>query len=358
MRHIYIFLALICANGAIAASFNCEADGLTDVEQMICQDEELSALDDALAIWVENEKRIIDVQPGGTSNPTYEQRQQFFKVQSREWLRHRDECGADRECLEHAYLMRLGQDNLFDVKIQMQEMEELREDEILESYIHVEEVELVWTSVLTGADHNQDDRAPYQVATQEIVIRIQGEFSQSYSEPNGRFPFDEIVEAYSNQFGYQFIGTREYMRGGDIYTFNLLYDGLELQSVRNIGGGAFYFNTDFADYEHKVLSVQKGYIAEDCGFDHLPVPIRVSDEARLVPGFEKIDVFEIEGRDINERDDWSNAQIYELIMTDFVAGQDAALERMEALAQTGFEPAVDAWNCMVNSEFYKSKFEN
>ncbi|NCA72457.1 MAG: DUF1311 domain-containing protein [Sphingobacteriia bacterium] len=96
MRVIFTLVLLLgVAPLAQAASFDCRK-AATLVETTICQDVELSALDDALA---EQYQMLMAAQIGDSAR-------QSLKTTQRAWLKQRNRC-QDRGCLFRAYRDRL-----------------------------------------------------------------------------------------------------------------------------------------------------------------------------------------------------------------------------------------------------------
>jgi len=88
-----LFITLIWVNASHAASFDCESD-LTPVEAKICNDFEISHLDDLLGQSYKN--ALVN-----SSDP------QSLKVQQRAWLKDiRNKC-YDSECLKQVYKERI-----------------------------------------------------------------------------------------------------------------------------------------------------------------------------------------------------------------------------------------------------------
>ena len=76
-----------------AASFDC-GKATTAVEKMICADQELSKLDEEMAVAYAQAKGEMHDAP-------------WFEAQQRLWLRSRNICGPARTCLEESYRKRL-----------------------------------------------------------------------------------------------------------------------------------------------------------------------------------------------------------------------------------------------------------
>jgi uncharacterized protein len=90
----FVLCALLPLAAASAASFDC-AKAATSVERAICQDEQVSVLDEYLARYYSAARKALG--RGATC----------LRADQREWLKSvRDRC-ADSECLRRAYLERL-----------------------------------------------------------------------------------------------------------------------------------------------------------------------------------------------------------------------------------------------------------
>ena len=60
MRFLWLLLFWVLATPAFSASFDCSADSLSTVEQLICQRPELSQLDTQLAKQFKSTREVMD----------------------------------------------------------------------------------------------------------------------------------------------------------------------------------------------------------------------------------------------------------------------------------------------------------
>jgi uncharacterized protein len=86
---------------AAAPSFPCTGN-LTSTERTICADDDLAALDRAVATAYRNK---FDGLPVESANALAEVVQSRVITQ-KAWLAHRDSCGADTACIRKAYVVR------------------------------------------------------------------------------------------------------------------------------------------------------------------------------------------------------------------------------------------------------------
>jgi uncharacterized protein len=94
MIRFFVLISLLLSTTAQAASFDCTKAGTT-VEHMICDNPEISKLDDELAKEFQKASRVV-------SSVNQEQ----FKVNQRYWLKERNQC-ADVACLREKYKERV-----------------------------------------------------------------------------------------------------------------------------------------------------------------------------------------------------------------------------------------------------------
>jgi uncharacterized protein len=101
----FILAGFIVLRPAAAAepSFACTGK-VTPAEAAICQDEDLAALDRALAAAF---KSKLDAIAAGTARADDDDRDAVVITQ-RAWVAHRNECGADKACIRKAYAVRTG----------------------------------------------------------------------------------------------------------------------------------------------------------------------------------------------------------------------------------------------------------
>ncbi len=88
---------MIASSSANGQSFNCRNARLPD-EILICQDSDLSHLDEPMASTYFEVRNQLD----GLDRPKFERSQVT-------WLKERQVCGRDRDCLERIYLARIAQ---------------------------------------------------------------------------------------------------------------------------------------------------------------------------------------------------------------------------------------------------------
>lgn len=89
---------------AAEPSFACAAGRMTPTEAAICNDEDLAALDRALAAAF---KTKLDAIAAGIAHADDDDRD-AVAVTQKAWLAHRNECGADKACIRKAYALRTG----------------------------------------------------------------------------------------------------------------------------------------------------------------------------------------------------------------------------------------------------------
>lgn len=88
----YLFVALsVGTTASFGASFDC-TKASNKIEHLICEDDELSILDEHLLIAYRNAKKHID------SN--------VLKNEQRQWIKNRNQC-RDISCLQKSYSQRL-----------------------------------------------------------------------------------------------------------------------------------------------------------------------------------------------------------------------------------------------------------
>jgi uncharacterized protein len=88
---------------AAEPSFAC-AGNLTPTEAAICKNDDLAALDRALAAAF---KSKLDGVPGVKAHSDDDDRDAIVIAQ-KAWIVHRNECGADKACIRKAYAVRTG----------------------------------------------------------------------------------------------------------------------------------------------------------------------------------------------------------------------------------------------------------
>jgi uncharacterized protein len=88
---------------AAEPSFTCTGHA-TAAEAAICSDEDLAALDRALAAAF---KAKLDAITAGTAKADDDDRDAVVITQ-KAWLAHRNECGGDKACIRKAYALRTG----------------------------------------------------------------------------------------------------------------------------------------------------------------------------------------------------------------------------------------------------------
>ena len=93
---------LICVAPAAAASpsFPC-AGNLSSTEKVICADDNLAALDVALAAAYKNKLANPGPQDYSLDDP-----RDAIPITQKAWLAHRNSCGADKACIRKAYVIR------------------------------------------------------------------------------------------------------------------------------------------------------------------------------------------------------------------------------------------------------------
>ena len=91
---VSVTLFLGWANLVVAASFDCD-QATTETEIAICNDPELSALDNLMGIWWKTDRKPV----GDKEIPTIESQ--------RHWIRLRDTCVSNRICILTHYKSRL-----------------------------------------------------------------------------------------------------------------------------------------------------------------------------------------------------------------------------------------------------------
>lgn len=90
-------------SSAGAASYDCSGGSLTDTEQTICNDPQLSEMDSRMAALYE--------QVMTNSSEAFAEEQ---KQDQAEWQQERDACGTDTTCLTNAYTQRIDELEKFD----------------------------------------------------------------------------------------------------------------------------------------------------------------------------------------------------------------------------------------------------
>jgi uncharacterized protein len=100
----------------VAASFDCSLNTLTIVESVICSDQQLSHLDDQIAIAYHSAM-------ANTSNKI------MLRNQQRAWLRQRNQCN-DLRCLKNIYMRRLAELSDFQNTLRQRQLEEQRQREL------------------------------------------------------------------------------------------------------------------------------------------------------------------------------------------------------------------------------------
>jgi len=88
---------------AVAAnpSFPCTG-ALTPTEKVVCSDQDLAALDRALAAAYKNKFDGLPVESGNA----LEEVVRSLVITQKAWLAHRNACGTDRSCIRKAYVTR------------------------------------------------------------------------------------------------------------------------------------------------------------------------------------------------------------------------------------------------------------
>jgi uncharacterized protein len=97
---------LISCSPAIAAtpSFSCSGN-LTPTEKTVCGDNNLAALDVALAAAYQ---KALASLPQSSGNSLDESRAGLIVTQ-RAWIAYRNQCGTDKSCISKAYSLRTGE---------------------------------------------------------------------------------------------------------------------------------------------------------------------------------------------------------------------------------------------------------
>lgn len=88
---------------ATEPSFSCTGS-VTPTEAAICKDDDLAALDHALAAAF---KGKLDAIAAGTAHADDDDRDAIVITQ-KAWITHRNECGGDKACIRKAYGVRTG----------------------------------------------------------------------------------------------------------------------------------------------------------------------------------------------------------------------------------------------------------
>ena len=83
-----------CAHVSVAASFDCN-NALNETEIVICDNPQLSALDNLIGVWWKTDRQPI----GDTENPTVDSQ--------REWVKRRNTCASDQICILAYYKSRI-----------------------------------------------------------------------------------------------------------------------------------------------------------------------------------------------------------------------------------------------------------
>jgi uncharacterized protein len=99
-----VVAAAVPPASAAEPSFACAAGRITPTEAAICNDEDLAALDRALAAAFKTKLNAI---AAGTAHADDDDRDAVVMTQ-KAWLAHRNECGADKACIRKAYALRTG----------------------------------------------------------------------------------------------------------------------------------------------------------------------------------------------------------------------------------------------------------
>lgn len=95
-RSAIVLLVFAAGSPAFAAGINCLQVVSSDTEKAICASKDLRELDNGLAALY---RKLSRIQP--------RQRKSLERAQ-REWLKQRDQCGADKSCLSDRYRERMG----------------------------------------------------------------------------------------------------------------------------------------------------------------------------------------------------------------------------------------------------------
>jgi len=103
VQAVPLILPLIGSAAASETSFACTGN-LTPTEAAICKDDDLAALDRALAAAFKT--KLDGVQPGGTHSDDDDR--YSITIAQKAWIAHRNECGADKACIRKAYAVRTG----------------------------------------------------------------------------------------------------------------------------------------------------------------------------------------------------------------------------------------------------------
>ncbi len=347
MRSVFLLAALGVANLSYAASFDCTLQSLTDVENAICEDDDLSSLDDALAIWVD--QKIDYLSTENEFGPNYPQRMEAFKTENREWLEERNQCGANVECLKSAYLERLEQPNIAAAMAQKYEMENLPEGEFVRQYFQLGNMELTWYARQLPTD-DASDQAPNKIVRERVVVRKDGEILQSFKSSNEKYPFDKLFVEPEWTGDYRIIGLRETMRGGNKYVFRLSQSGIKILS-KNLRGANARINIDsHVDYERLVISQRYSFLATDCWIHKLPVPISDPDYSDLIADYRYNDIFQIVGAEFEDKSHFIPVQIYHFYLSGFLDFNEDAISKIDALAKDNFQPAIQAMQCYAEVE--------
>jgi uncharacterized protein len=100
---LVLHAAAIRVAGAAEPSFSCTGSA-TPTEAAICNDDDLAALDRALAAAF---KSKLDAITAGTARADDDDRDAVVITQ-KAWIAHRNECGKDKSCIREAYALRTG----------------------------------------------------------------------------------------------------------------------------------------------------------------------------------------------------------------------------------------------------------
>jgi uncharacterized protein len=96
-----LILQWVLPAAAATPSFPCIGN-LAPAERVICSDDELAALDRAVAAAYRNKFDGLPIESGDA----LEQVVKSLVIAQKAWLAHRNSCGTDRACIRNAYVVR------------------------------------------------------------------------------------------------------------------------------------------------------------------------------------------------------------------------------------------------------------
>lgn len=265
-----------------AAGFDCTLDTLNPTEKAICENPNLSHLDDAATVFYADHKKSLMVV---FEDDEARIRERSVKNQ-RAWNAERDQCGADVECIEGQYFDYLGSNDLAFINAKMARMQALPDDQYVMDYDRIivsegRENEVVYEAVLRAQNTNR------------VEFYAQGDFSHNnvqwldfytngtlnQTEQSGETGFFVSNIAFYLTLPFETVKLVAeagdlILRGNMTYTLavhygdNLTLETIETQGVSRPGIGDTYRN--IRNYQTKSFSGAVGVFSSDCALYELP----------------------------------------------------------------------------------------